>query len=306
MYDLFRPASAGLAALCLGGPVAAATLSATPTTLVAVFNAAAAGDTIRLAAGTYGRTALRDRRFATPLTINAADARFTSTLSFSNVEGVVLRGGRYQVPAIQYARGITVSGGADISIEAPIVTGYATTQGVSVSGARAITVVDGRFTGLKLGIGLTQVTGAELLRNEFSRMTSDGINIAGSHQVLARYNRCSDTRIEALAHPDCVQMWSITGWPPQSDIEVSDNVISGPTQGISSFNGSAGGIDRLTVQRNRIDTSYPNGIACQECRDAVITDNVLTTQLGAQWQTRINMSGGARNTVANNSIGPRP
>ena len=137
-------------------------------------------------------------------------------------------------------------------------------------------------------------------------MSSDGINIAGSHNVTATGNSCSGTVISAGAHPDCIQMWSIAGRPVQSDITLSKNIINGPTQGLTSFTEANGGGLRISIIDNIIATSYPQGIACYGCVDSIITGNILTTLAGARWRTSINVFNGRNNIVANNSVGAKP
>lgn len=298
------PTAAAAAAMNLCTSASAAILTASPSTFAAVFASARSGDTVRLTTGTYGKFIFRDRSFTTPVTIDARSARFVETLTFKNVNGLTLRGGTYVVPNVLSARAISITDGVNIAVYTPVVTGFASTQGVIFTRGRNLTVNDGSFRGLKVGIGYLGVDGGTLLGNRFTRMTSDGIQIGDSRNIRASFNNCSDTRIQANAHPDCIQLWSVAGHTPQNNIELSDNVAVGPTQGFTSFNGSAGGGDRIKMLRNRIDTSYPQGIACYECRDSVITDNVLTTLVDAQHRTSLNVVGGARNTVARNSIAP--
>lgn len=302
--SLFKHATMALAVVYFTAPAAAAQLRATPANFDDVFDRARSGDTIVLAAGSYGATQLRDRTFTQPVTIDARSARFTGLLTLNAVRGLKIQGGTFAIPtgAPRYSRAITMYDGGNIHIAAPTVTGHRDTTGISVNSAANVQISDGAFSGLKLGIGFTNVDGGVIERNRFARMTSDGINIADSRYIRASFNHCSDTRIQAGAHPDCIQLWSILGRPPQRNIELSDNVAEGPTQGFVSFNGSAGGADRVVMTRNRLDTSYPQGIACYNCRDSRFTYNIVRTADSAQHRTSINIVGGRNNVIADNIV----
>ncbi len=302
---LFRLACfAGGLVVAVTAPATAATLTATATTISSVFAAAKAGDTIRLS-GVFGRTALANRSFATALTLDARGATFTDTLSLSSIVNVKLIGGHYGNAKALAPVGIRIFQSSGITVSMPIVVGNGTSShGVDVAASSGITVDKGSFTGLKLGVGFVAVTNGRITGNSSVRASSDGFNIADSHNVLVSRNSCSGTVIYAAAHPDCVQLWSVAGHVPQSDIEISDNTATGATQGFTSFNGSDGGGDRLKFLRNRVDTSYPQGVACYECRDSQFIGNILTTQAGAQWQTRLNVIGGRNNLISGNSVAP--
>ncbi len=286
-------------------PVAAKTWYATATTYKSIFTAAKAGDTIRLT-GSFGRTVLQNRSFATTLTIDARGASFTDTLSFTNVAGIKLYGGTYrQYPTTAVA--IRVSNSDRVVLYKPVVSGNGTSRhGIDVGNSTNITVDGGTFTGLGLGVGFTSVTGGKVINNKSIGSFSDGFDFADSHQILVSRNSCSGGATRPGAHPDCVQLWSIAGRKPTSDIEISDNTASGPTQGFTSFDPEAGGGDRILFLRNRVDISYPQGIACYNCRDSVVTGNVLTSLAGSKYRATINIVGGSRNSVTNNSIGPQP
>ena len=300
---MFRYLSLAAGSLSLvATPAAAATLKATSATFKSVFASAKAGDTIVMS-GSFGRLAIADRSFATTVTLDARKATFTNTFSLSKITGVKILGGKYGSSTKAAPVGLGIYGGSNITVSgATFVGNGGKSHGLDVNGTRNITVSSSTFTGLYLGVGLIGVTGGKLLSNKSIRASSDGFNVADSHNVLVSKNSCSGTKITAGAHPDCVQLWSVAGHTPQSDIEISDNVATGATQGFTSFNGSAGGGDRLLILRNRVDTSYPQGIACYGCRNSVISGNVLTTLPGSKYRTSMNIVGGADNTVSGNTI----
>lgn len=284
----------------------AATVQATSANFTSVFKSARAGDRIILS-GSFAAFTLADQSWSSPVQIDATAARFTDSLTIRNVSGLAFTGGTFgsTTAAMRQGRAVVIYGGSGISFTTPTVNGNRTGVGIAFNGSRDISVINGKFSTLKVGLTLIGVTGGNLTGNKSLAAASDGMNIVDSHFVTASKNTCSGTVISVGAHPDCIQLWSLAGNPVQSDISLLDNVATGATQGFTSFDSSRGGGLRIIMRRNRVDTSYPQGIACYGCVDSIFTDNVLTTQPGAAYRTSMNIVGGSNNLIANNSIGPR-
>lgn len=283
-------------------PVHAANLAAGPSNVDAVLAAAAPGDIVTLA-GNFTALSIVNRDFGTAgLRINAWNAAFTGTLTISNVTGVTVRGGKFTVPPTTAStRGINIYGSRRIGIEYPTIAGSGSAYGIIAQVSSDIAVSNARMRALRLGLGYIDVTGGRIADNSFTAMSSDGINVAGSSSRITLIgNSCQGTVISPGAHPDCIQMWSTAGKPQLSDITITQTAVSGATQGITLFD--LGG-RRITIANNRVDTSYPQGIACYLCDDSRIADNVVTTQPGARWRTVINATG-TNMVLSNNSIGP--
>ncbi len=285
----------------------AATLTATSVNLKSVFASAAAGDTIRLS-GDFGSLNLSNRNFASTVTIDATQARFNDSLSIYNVTNLKIYGGTFgsATTATRNARAIGIFDSNNIILHKNNVIGNAGGMGITMQNVSQGSIVSGTFTDLKLGLGVTSSRDLKISSNLFDRMTSDGVNIAGSYRVVASYNTCSNTNPGLGFHPDCIQLWSIAGTPVQSDITIAKNTATGATQGFTSFDPDKGGGLRISMVSNIVSTSYPQGIACYNCVDSRFTDNVLTTLPGARSRTSMNIVGGSNNTIANNSIGALP
>lgn len=291
-------------AIAVTTPCAAATLPATPATLVAVFNSARPGDLISLT-GKFGAVTLADRDFGTnAVKISGWAASFTGTVNLKNVTGVTLRGGSFSVDRTTgVQRAISVYQSRRVTVDMVSVEGDGGGQGVIVYGGSTITVKNGSYRKLRIGVGYIDVAGGTISGNTFTAMASDGINITGSsNHVTASTNRCQLPEPTDGAHPDCIQMWSDVGKPQLSDITITANNISGETQGITLFD--RGG-QRIVITNNIINTSYPQGIACSLCDYSRITGNTLTTLPGARWRTVINATGVGL-VLSNNTIGLRP
>ena len=290
----------------------AAVLNANPTNFASVFAAARDGDTIK-ASGTFGAVSLRNRTFATGITLDATDAVFTNTMMIQNVTGLKVLRGTYgsRTQAMSSGRAIIVSTSANVTLQNNTFIGNGLTPGIGnlanhgvlVQSSNNVKVSAGNFSNLYTGIGVGSSTNVHLDSSKFTGMTSDGINIADSHFVTAIANTCVGSVPFFGAHPDCIQLWSLTGRPVQSDITLQGNYAYGDTQGFASYNPEAGGGLRISMIGNIVETTYGEGITCYNCTDSIFRDNLLSTLPGSLYRTIVNISGGGNNIIANNTIG---
>lgn len=312
--SLGRAAAAGACAIGLAlcaGAAGAATRTATPATFATVLATAAGGDRIVLTAGSYGPLQVSRREFSPALEIDASAATLNG-MTVVQVRGLHIRGGTFRLPpptnrrdtgqpiygpAIRLDRvqSVTVSGGrftgpgADETDAAAYGEGY----GVFVVGGNDLEVSDNQLKGLKGGVTMTRVQNFRVLRNTFARMRSDGVQIAESRKGLIEGNSCQATRIRDVEHPDCIQLWSNPRSPPTSEVTIRANTVRGDTQGIGMFNHvrkgvDDGGFDRIIIEDNDIEVSYPHGIAIFAARDSVIRNNRVRTFGNPRWQAGIN------------------
>lgn len=295
--------AAGIACALLAVPSTAATIIVTPATFNSVFAAEQGGDTLQLV-GTFAGAWLRNRTFTNAVTIDATLATFTSTLSLDTIKNLTVRGGTFNISgAPDYTKAIWVRNGRNVSIVAPTVIGTAGGMGVVFAGTTGATLANGSFRGLQVASVFGSVTAGSVRGNTITGAVSDGIDIANSHGVTASYNSCSGGTPGAGVHPDCIQLWSVTGQPLQSDITVRYNKATGATQGFTAFD-SMGGELRAQIIHNTVNTSYPQGIACYSCVDSNISYNTLSTLPGSTWKTTLNVIGGSNNTIVGNYIAP--
>lgn len=284
----------------------ATTYSATASTIGAVFAAAGSGDTIVLR-GTFGATKLANKTVDVPIYIDARRATFTNSLNLTNVNGLNVLGGTFDVSSgtSRYGKGVIAYGGSNISFNKSTFIGATNQGGITFKKTTGIKVSNATFVNFWAAIDLISVSDATVSKIKVTKAWSDGVRISDSHFVSVSNSSCSDGATGPGMHPDCVQLWSIKGNPPQSDISITNNTAEGPTQGFTSFNGADGGGIRITIKNNRVNTSYSQGIACYSCYDSIISYNKVTTIPGSPHMTNINVIGGARNIVEHNSIGPR-
>ncbi len=294
----------------------AVTLRATPATVQAVLCGASGGDTVTLSPGQYANIRLSNATFRPALQIDARAATLVGA-AFTGVTGVEIVGGEFRLPPPRMAKDgktsiyeaairingstmvrvtgarFTGPGGDGSSPEAPFGDGY----GVYARNSRQVEVTESRLAGLKTGIVIMAVDGFNISGNRFSGMRSDGINVAESRNGRLHENECRSTRIREGEHPDCIQMWSRSTSAPTSDVSIRLNSIRGHTQGIGLFNHKRngvddGGFDRIVIEENDIEVSYPHAIAMTDARDSVVRNNKVRTLSGAKYRASINLLGG--------------
>ena len=304
MHFILRVAACGAMALLVPLVPASATIfTATDATIARIWAKARSGDTIRMI-GKFGYTRLQNKVSATAVTLDASKATFSDTLNFTRVDGVHVIGGKFDISGgtlTSYA--VNVYGGNNVWFDKTTILGVGNEKGIGFNGTTNVRVTNSSFTGLRAGIGLTSVTGGFLSKNKFLAAASDGIDIGDSHNVSATFNSCSGSVPAFGAHPDCIQLWSTTGQPLQSDNSVTDNYATGATQGFTSFSGGGGGL-RISFLRNKVFSSFTQGVACYGCIDSNISYNSVKTMPGSRFLTTINVVGGNNNTVLGNTVGP--
>ena len=289
--------------LYLVGTKADATVyTATNANFGSVFYAAKAGDRIVLS-GSFAAINLSNRSWSTAVVIDARNARFTDSVQFKNIAGLNVIGGAFgSTSAIRYGDAVAVFNSSRISVDGASFIGNREGGGLRFSGGHDLSVSRSSFTAFKRGLSFTGVTGGIMSGNRFLASSGDGAAIVNSHFVTASNNVCSGTSVTGTTHPDCIQLWSLAGNPVQSDITLIDNQAFGSTQGFTSFDPARGGGLRITMMRNLVENSWPQGIACYACVDSVFTDNVLRTLPGSRFRTNMYIVGGSNNLIARNSF----
>ncbi|KPF73511.1 hypothetical protein IP88_09305 [alpha proteobacterium AAP81b] len=241
----------------------------------------APGKTVTLAAGDTGPLAIMGQRFDPPVTIDARVARVrglriwkSSGIIWKN-GNLVAEGGTAGASFAGYC--VNVRESTRIAFENIACSGAA--RAIVVSDSRAITVRRSVFTGLRI----------------------DGINIAGSSDVLVEGNRFTDfTPVKATGskadgtwkdgdHPDAIQLWTTKTNPRMTDIIIRDNVIEGETQGINFFGPRGQGYARVVVTGNTINIAYPAAISLIDCEDCTVVGNKAAKLPGAKFKANVRL-----------------
>ena len=288
---------------------ALAMLTATPATLPAILTASKGGDVVVLEAGVYGNPGLRRRAFSPPLTIDARRATLERWV-VSDVIGLTVRGGAWSpgcsvFPCYNY--GLVFQRGANLRVESATFTGSEKTApgelyvqadgyGVGFLGSSDVALSGNLFQSLRVGASLAKITGFQIIGNRFTRMRSDGLDVAQGWKGLIEGNVCDGTRLLTTEHADCFQLWSRPDAPPTSDIVIRRNVAASDAQGIGMFNHvrngvDDGGFDRILIEENDIRSPFANGIGLVNARASVVRNNQVRTMPGAKYVSRIHTVG---------------
>ena len=211
---------------------------------------------IAVTPGTYPRTTLNNVHPTVPVTLDLTGSAFTN-LSLENVSNLTLKGGSFTGGAYSL---VTVADSDHITL-----TGF------------------GCFSPVSACLTLARDTYAEVSQWQVTGSRGDGIDIAGSSNVNVHDGSCQGNVVTAT-HPDCVQMWSLQGLPPQH-IVVQHVNVHGATQGIDNNPSVYGETGQTDIQflDNTISTTASNCVLLIGVTKAVVTGNHCTTLYGAQW-----------------------
>ena len=102
--------------------------------------------------------------------------------------------------------------------------------------------------GSKVGVTVTRGSEDIVLRDNIATgLLSDGFNVNWSKRVSLTGNTCHDFKpllpvydaagkqLSAGTHNDCIQLWSVEGQEPTSDITITGNTARDYMQGIGQY-----------------------------------------------------------------------
>lgn len=295
------------AALAGTGVAAQQVVNLTPTSNVgAVLNSLRPGDTLRVTGTFTAPFTIRNRSFS-HLVIDASGANFQAGVNFNNVHNVSLVGGTYGRSDIDIAAWQTVrlDNSSHVSFANLTVLGNGDNRGAGllVATSSFVTVRDSLFTGHMTGIGVRSSADVMVSRNAITGSTADGINIIDNQRVIVSGNSCSAFTPLPGSHPDCIQLWSLTGRPLQADIFVLNNSAIGPIQAYLSSDPKIESGTRLTFAGNYALVSTSHGITCGNCTSSRFFDNVLSnTPTSVQGAPGLKLGPSPTNVVGSNQI----
>lgn len=253
------------------------TILASCATFAALLASAPGGATIELR-GDCGNLTI-SRRFPTMITIDATKARVAGlTVRGANVRWI---GGVLSAPGGGDAKGplgyAMFIGGHNITLERATIT--SAKKGIVIDQASNVTIRTVRFWRLREdGVIASRVTGLVITDSQFSESlprpavctSADGQRTPG----VARRN-CAGSWVDGN-HADAVQMRNGV-----VNARITDNVISGPTQGIAQMDtrGDAP-LEGIVIENNRITTSTFHQITLSECLNCVIRGNRVRAEKG--------------------------
>ncbi len=286
-------------------PGLAATVVMTPGNVSQALAALRPGDTLRMEGDFATRLVFRNRDFG-GVQVDASRATLRDGMQLSNVHNISFadaRIGSLEAGTINRFA-VLVDRSTHVSFARATVLGNSdgVGTGMRIINSRYVTVRDSLFDGNVDGITLLTSPDSLLVRNRFINGQSDGMKIVDSQRIIASGNSCSGFVPLPLAHPDCIQFWSVVGKPLQSDIYVLNNSVIGAQQGFASFDPHTLSGTRFTFAGNYAAVTYVHAISCLGCTDSRFEDNVMSSLPNSPHRANFFAPTGLGNSFSNNNI----
>lgn len=279
----------------------AKTIAATQSTLATALRSATGGDRIVLN-GDFGFNKIYGASYSSLVTLDASAARLSDTVVFYNANNLLISGGTFgsSKASTRWGRDAVFYNSANVGFDQAQFVGNGGGAAVAFIGVSNAYVLNSTFSNFGLGLGLSKVNGATLTNNAVYGQTKDGFDIAGSRNVTASHNACYGANPAPGAHPDCIQIWGMAG-QTTSNIALTDNLAYESSQGFTKF-ASGGSASHISMLRNVVESTMPQGIACYDCYNSEFRDNELVTLKSAPHLVNLNIIGGSNNILSNNSF----
>jgi parallel beta-helix repeat protein len=238
--------------LALGacGGARAGDVSSTQALLQALARAGRGAD-IALAPGTYdnvvidnfhGSATIHSASQSHPAILKAMSVKKSSGLTFSRLDFSTEAA---PVGSEMHVTLFKVLDSSDIAFRNVVVHGSpqgslgSDISGMLIRNSNRVTVADSEFRNLHSALGLYGDDHLTITGNRFHNNRDDGIDVAGSSNVLIADNHCESNHPDGAAdtdHPDCIQFWTKGSTTIAHDIAIVGNVYErgtgGATQGI--------------------------------------------------------------------------
>ncbi|MEY2884269.1 MAG: hypothetical protein RL490_1993 [Pseudomonadota bacterium] len=235
--------------------------------LAAGIQGLAPGATVRLKPDNHPMLEIRGEHFDPPVTIKA-DGSTIGGLRIVESSGIIWLGG-----AITGPKGGDARPGKDYGIDVVRSNGVRFDGLMVTSAVRGMVIADSQNVSVR--------------NSNFTALRSDGIDAAGSSQLVFENNKFSnfspikptgskkDGNWKDGDHPDAIQLWTTPTNPRMTDIAIRGNVINGDMQGINFFGPRGQGYGRVTVANNDLSILYSAGVSVFACDECTVTGNVL-------------------------------
>ncbi len=253
----------------------------------------------------------------TATVLDATGATFLEGITIAASNGLHVEGGTYGTLERDTRErwAVQISGGADISMNGPTVLGGPATLGVTgafltgdrgglqVRGATRVTIRAGKFRRFRTQLTFDGATDSLAHGNDFGEASSDGLNIIGSHRIVASENYCHWYVRLGNAHPDCIQGWSLRTGPVMTQIYLINNNAEGNMQANLFGNIGGGSVDGFFAYGNRAWVMFSHTISCGGCINSVVKYNILASYPGTLFGIgKIKGLEHASNVVADNPM----
>ncbi len=237
------------------------------------------GAVVRLQPGAYPLLNFQGLRFDPPVTIEAGETRVMG-LRFIDSSGIIWRGGDIRAPK-----------GRDDNTP--------NSWGVDIRRSSGLTIENSQISVADHAMVVTDSNGVIVRDSVFTNLRSDGIDLAGTSNVVIENNRFSDfepkkptgSRADGTwkdgDHPDAIQIWTTPANRRVTDITVRGNTIVGDTQGINLFGPKGDGYARIFIENNVLDITYPAAISVFVCDSCRVRGNRISKIAGSPYKATI-------------------
>lgn len=260
-------------ALCSGSAWAWQDAFAIQRDVITRIRDAGPGDNIIVPSTFTGPLVITNKNTAAPITVR---------IESSTLENIVVRG----------SSNIILEGGK-------VIGGPTVTRGVSIENSKSIVIREMTVTGAVRGIIVERSQSVGVFNNILTELRTGGVIVAESQNLVIEGNSCTNfnpkpkiyaadgTVLQDGDHPDCIQAWSRSTTAPSADILIRGNRMVGKMQGIFLGNHirngiDDGGFDRVIIESNYVDVSYPMGISVTGLRVGRIVGNEVRTIEGSR------------------------
>ncbi|MET0270544.1 MAG: right-handed parallel beta-helix repeat-containing protein [Sphingomonas sp.] len=281
--------------------------------LASAIKAAASGDTILLAAGTYSNISIKGVSIAGNVTIQSQDAGkpavFTD-LMVRDSKGLTFSGIEFSVNPDNGIYGFQINNSTNINLTKLNVHGTMNndpgddTSPLLIRNSTGVTVTNSEFQQLWHGVSFLDSQNVTITGNKFHDIRTDGIRGGGTSQLTIANNYFSDFHPAAGDHPDAIQLWSTNAKGVAKDITIKDNTIV--RGGGDAFQGifirdtdNTMPFENLKITGNTVIGGMFNGIAVAGAKGVLVENNRVVAVEGQQSWIRVT---GATDTAIKNNF----
>lgn len=256
--------------------------------LTSALATAQAGDTILLAAGSYGKLSINGVHFASNVTIASETPGGASIngLAVANSNGLTFRDIEFIADPAGGTTPQSVVASQDITFDRARFHGSLDgdptndTGGLFIRVSTNIKVSNSEFNELYWGINHVDSKGLTLAGNTFHDLRMDGIRGGGSSSVTITANSFRDFYPVSGDHSDAIQFWTSGTATQASDIVITNNLIvrggGQPPQGVF-MRDEVGNLpfQNVTITGNMVAGALYNGIHVNGGLNVIVAGNVV-------------------------------
>ncbi|MBN2905815.1 MAG: right-handed parallel beta-helix repeat-containing protein, partial [Rhodobacteraceae bacterium] len=269
---------------------------------------ATGGDTIKLAAGDYGRLQLDSKtdfntQYSSAVTITSDDpddpASFSS-MKLGQVSNITFDGilfdYDFSAGDTKYTRTFEITKSDNVTIKNSVFLGdvnadddLGTAQGLNVSGSSSITLENNEFSTWHRALIVTDSSDLTVTGNDVHSCRSDGMDFAAVQNLLLEGNYIHDFlgTDDPGDHRDFIQFWTNGTDVPSTDVTIRGNVLDmGDGSWAQSIfirneevdNGRAGAemyYQNFLIEDNYISSMHLHGITVGETDGLIVRNNTL-------------------------------